>query len=197
MTQAAPRLGQLMTIEDYLTYDDGTDTRYELENGALVEMPTESNVNALIAQFLLFELAKYFPIQRLASKNIEIEVSGNRATCRLPDLLVHSEESLAALMSQKQAVLRHDMPSPSLIVEVVSPGKNNRDRDYRYKRTEYAARGVNEYWIVDPEEKRLTLCLWTDGQYEDTIYEGNRPIQSTIVEGFSLSASQILAFGQP
>ena len=196
MTQAVPRLSQLMTMEDYLAYDDGTDTRYELENGALVEMPTESTINALIAQFLLFELAKYFPIQQLASKNIEIEVSGSRATCRLPDLLVHSEESYAAVRDEKQAVLRHGMPAPSLIVEVVSPGKTNRDRDYRYKRTEYAARGIAEYWIIDPDEERITLCLWVDGQYEDTIYEGDRTLQSTIIPNFNLSTAEILAFGQ-
>lgn len=196
MTQAVPRVSQLMTMEDYLAYDDGTDTRYELENGALLEIPTESTVNALIAQFLLFELAKYFPIPRLASKNIEIEVSGSRATCRLPDLLVHSEESYAALMQSKQALLRHSMPPPSLIVEVVSPGKANRDRDYRYKRTEYAAQGVAEYWIIDPDEQRITLCLWVDGQYEDTIYAGDRPLKSTIIPDFTLSTDQILAFGQ-
>jgi Uma2 family endonuclease len=28
-----------MTVEEYLTYDDGTDKRYELENGVLIEMP--------------------------------------------------------------------------------------------------------------------------------------------------------------
>ena len=193
-----------MTMDEYLAYDDGTDTRYELVDGELVEMLTESNVNALIARFLLFEFAKYFPIQRIASKNTEIAVTGKLARCRLPNLLIHSEDSYAALMSSKQAVLLPDMPPPSLIVEVVSPGKENRDRDYRYKHTEYAARGVTEYWIIDPEAQRITLCR-VEGQDEDTIYEGvgkafpeeNRPIQSTVTEAFDLSAARFLAFGQP
>ncbi|MGI8935280.1 MAG: Uma2 family endonuclease [Phormidesmis sp.] len=184
-------------MDEYLAYNDGTDTRYELVDGELVEVPTESNVNALIARFLLFEFAKYFPIQRIASKDTEIAVTGKRARCRLPDLLVHSEESYAALMSSKQAVLLQDMPPPSLVVEVVSPGKENRDRDYRYKRTEYAARGVAEYWIIDPEAQKMTLCLWVEGQYEDTLYEDNRTIQSTVIKAFNLSAAQILAFGHP
>ncbi|NJL23339.1 MAG: Uma2 family endonuclease, partial [Leptolyngbyaceae cyanobacterium SM1_3_5] len=38
MTQATRKL----TFEEYLAYDDGTDTRYELVDGVLVEMPTES-----------------------------------------------------------------------------------------------------------------------------------------------------------
>lgn len=48
MTQTAPRLAQLMTMEDYLAYDDGTDTRDELVDGVLVEMPLESQFNAAI-----------------------------------------------------------------------------------------------------------------------------------------------------
>jgi Uma2 family endonuclease len=34
------------------------------------------------------------------------------------------------------------------VVEVVSPGKANEERDYCYKRSEYAAWGIAEYWIV-------------------------------------------------
>jgi Uma2 family endonuclease len=34
-----------MTIEEYLNYDDGTDTRYELVDGVLVEMGAESTLN--------------------------------------------------------------------------------------------------------------------------------------------------------
>ncbi|WP_196797415.1 hypothetical protein [Gloeocapsa sp. PCC 7428] len=40
------------------------------------------------------------------------------------------------------------------------------------------------------------LCLRGNGQYEDTVYIGDTPIKSTIVPGFDLSATQILAFGQ-
>lgn len=196
MTQTSPSVSKLLTMEEYLAYDDGTDTRYELVDGELVEMPPESQVNASIAKFLFFELAKHLPITLLAFKDTEIEVTGQRARCRLPDLIVHSEESRAALVGAKRATLTRDMPPPALVIEVVSPGQENRDRDYRYKHTEYAARGIAEYWIIDPEMQQLTLCLWMNGQYEDTVYQGDTPIQSTVFPGFNLSAAQILAFGQ-
>jgi Uma2 family endonuclease len=44
--------------------------------------------------------------------------------------------------------------------------------------------------------QQVTLCLWVNGQYEDTLYQGDTSIQSTVVPGFNLSANQILAFGQ-
>lgn len=77
------------------------------------------------------------------------------------------------------------------MVEVVSPGQANRERDYRYKHTEYAARGIAEYWIVDPETRQVTLCLWVNGQYEDRVYSGAEVLQSTVVQGFGLTVAQI------
>jgi Uma2 family endonuclease len=195
MIQTAPSAFKLLTMEDYLAYDDGTDTRYELVDGELVEMPVESQINASIAKYLFVEFTKHLSIALIAW-NTEIEVSGRRAKCRLPDLIVHSEESYAALVGTKRAILLRDMPPPSLVVEVVSPGTENHDRDYRYKRTEYAARGITEYWIIDPEIEQITLCLWVNGQYEDTVYVGDAEIVSTVVPSFNLSPAQIFAFGQ-
>ncbi len=95
-----------------------------------------------------------------------MEVSGRRVRCRIPDLLVHIEESQAALIGASRATITRDMSPPALTIEIVSPGTDNRNRDYRYKHTEYAARGIAEYWIVDPEMQQITVCQGGEGQYE-------------------------------
>ncbi|MEH2457698.1 Uma2 family endonuclease [Nostoc sp.] len=184
---------KLLTFEEFLAYDDRTDTRYELVDGGLVEIPTQSQENCDLAKFLLFELAKHFPITLLAYKDIEVEVSGRRATCRLPDLVVHTEESKAALIGSPRNLITRDMPPPALVVEVVSPGTENRSRDYRYKRTEYAARGITEYWIVDPELKQITVCKWLEGHYEDTVLQGTAIIASDVVPDWELIVEQVFA----
>jgi hypothetical protein len=50
--------------------------------------------------FLLAQLLQRFPYYLIAHKT-EIEVSGQRATCRLPDLMLHTEESRAAIAGGK------------------------------------------------------------------------------------------------
>jgi hypothetical protein len=50
MTQAKPKF---RTIEDYLEYDDGTDTWYELADGELIDVSPENPLNATIAIFLV------------------------------------------------------------------------------------------------------------------------------------------------
>lgn len=193
MTQSAASKPKILTFEEYLAYDDGTDTRYELVDGELVAMPPESDENNDVAKRLLVELLKHFSITLIAYKDTEIEVSGRRAKCRLPDLLVHTEESKAALSGVTRATITRDRPPPALVIEVVSPGSENRARDYRYKRTEYAARGIAEYWIVDPEMQQITLCKLKEGQYEDTVIAGNNRLESEVMPGWKLTAAQVFA----
>jgi len=182
----------LLTFDAYLAYDDGTDTRYELVDGELIEMPPESPENLNLARFLLIQILKHLPLERVVY-NTEVEVSGRRVRCRVPDLLIHSEESLAALSGATRATITRDMPPPALVIEVVSPGDANRIRDYRYKRTEYAARAIAEYWIVDPEERQVTVCQWVEGQYEDILVEGDKPICSAVIPALKLTVNQLFA----
>ena len=126
-------------------------------------------------------------------QDIEVAVMGRRATCRMPDLLVHTEASAAALVGASRSLITLDMPPPALVVEVVSPGSSNRSRDYRYKRTEYAARQIMEYWIVDPEEQQVTVCKWIDGQYEDTIASREDCLPSEVVPAWGLTVAQIFS----
>ena len=196
MTQTAAPKSKLLTFEEYLAYDDGTDTHYELVDGELVEMPPEALENSELARFLFVELLKLLPFKLVTHKDTEIETIGRRARCRLPDLMVHSEESYNALAGGTCGTITRDTPPPALVIEIVSPGSTNRARDYRHKRTEYAARGISEYWIVDPETTQVTVCKWVDGQYEDAIFAGDRRIESEVIPSFSLTIDHLFAMGR-
>jgi Uma2 family endonuclease len=55
---------------------------------------------------------------------------------------------------------------PDLAVEIVSP--ESVDRDYEEKRHQYEQFGVPEYWIIDQEERKVTLLrLSTGGKYRE------------------------------
>lgn len=185
------RTAKKFTLDEYLAHDDGEETRYELVDGELVEMPPETDRNNLISLYLLAELLKLIPLRLIRHKDIEIVVTGNRARVRLPDLLILTEELVTAL-GGKRATITQEMPAPALAVEVVSPGKTNEDRDYRYKRSEYAARGISEYWIIDPEKSRFTVLTLIDGFYEEAIFQGDDKILSATFPTLDLSVAQVL-----
>ncbi|MBE9043845.1 Uma2 family endonuclease [Pleurocapsales cyanobacterium LEGE 10410] len=88
--------------------------------------------------------------------------------------MVLTPEGAAKLAQYKRSTIIVDMPPPSLVVEVVSPGKKNRDRDYRFKRSEYAARGIEHYWIIDPQDKKFVCLELQDGLYEEKIFNNFR-----------------------
>ncbi|MCC5612489.1 Uma2 family endonuclease [Nostoc sp. CHAB 5834] len=77
-------------------------------------------------------------------------VIGNRTRVRLPDLMILTQELLEA-MALRQATITPEMPSPVMVVEVVSPGKVNEDRDYRYKRSSWRC-------CVNRENGKFYMC---------------------------------------
>jgi Uma2 family endonuclease len=177
-----------MSFEEFLTYDDGTDTLYELEDGELLQVTAESEKNRRIASFLFAcFLQQGIPAYRLSMKT-EVVTTGSRV--RVPDLVVFSEELAIAMENANRSTVMPEMPPPPLIVEVVSP--NQASHDYRYKRSEYAARGIAEYWIIDPSAQKVTVLEWVEGFYDERVYEGDRAIASKVLGNLELTAAQVL-----
>jgi Uma2 family endonuclease len=187
MTVAATKK---MTLEEFLQFDDGTDNLYELENGKLIQMPLESELNRRIATFLLIYFSKLgIPYYRLSMKT-EVSVNSRQVGVRVPDLVVFSEELATVMQGATRSLILMDMPPPLLVVEVVSPNQEN--RDYRYKRSEYAARGIVEYWIVDPIAQKVTVLEWVEGFYDEQVYVGDNAIVSPLFADLKLTVAEVL-----
>ncbi|MGK7891104.1 MAG: Uma2 family endonuclease [Leptolyngbyaceae cyanobacterium] len=181
LTTVAPPL----SLADFLAFDDGTDAFYELENGDLLAMPPESDLNQRIASFIFAYLLQLGILPQYLRMKTEIVVSGSGTTVRVPDLLVLSDGLATAMAGATRSTIMPDMPPPSLVVEVVSPGKKNADRDYRYKRAQYQARGIEEYWIVDPIAQQVTVLVLVDGLYEESVFKGEEAIASPFIHQFN------------
>ncbi|MEL6442067.1 MAG: Uma2 family endonuclease [Cyanobacteria bacterium J06621_8] len=183
-----------LTLQEYLNRHDEGEQHYELEAGNLSEMPPESPINAEIAIKLLLIFAQFVPTPRcLRCKDTEIVVSGSRTTVRLPDLMVLTEELADILYDSRRSTIMSDMPPPALVVEVVSPGKVNQDRDYRFKRSEYAARGIAEYWIVDPQLSQVMVLALKQGFYDEAVFVESDAVKSPFFPQLQLAANQIFS----
>ncbi len=185
MVGAAQRF---VSFEDYLAFDDGSDRLCELFNGELIPVPPESGRNVQIANRLFFQFALLVGTDRVRGQGLELEVRGEPRN-RFPDLTVILPEHIEQL--QQRNTLRLQMAPPALVVEVVSPGELQRSRDYIAKRQQYEDRGVPEYWILDPEEGCLTLCVLADGRYGDRQLRAGR-LESPSFPAFNLTIAQIL-----
>jgi Uma2 family endonuclease len=179
---------KLMTYEDYLFYDDGTDNRYELVDGELVEMAQPTMKHILIAK--LIEKTLEAEINRLNKPWMcfrEIGVRTGIRKSRIADVCVLTNEQVTEMMNESAVF---DTP-PRLVVEIVSP--DSVQRDYRHKRSEYATLGIPEYWIVDPKAKKITVLWLEEGFYEETVFTLKQKIISPTFTEFPLTVEQIVS----
>lgn len=188
-----------MSLAEYLDYDDDTDTRYELEDGFLIDMSGENPLNPRIAVFLLAYLLQQMGVSvMLLAIGHQIEVRSSYATCRQPDLVVHTVESDEYLVGDEK-VLHLGSPVPLLVVEVASStltDTRSRKRDYEHKPREYASRGIAEMWIVDPDRSWVQVGTLVDGQYQFETFMGEANIVSATFPELNLTAAIVLAAGR-
>lgn len=179
---------ELLSFEDYLNFSDGTDNRYELVLGKLEIMNPPTVRHFLIAKFLeqIFDREiNSRKLDWLCFREAGIRTGGQKS--RLPDLLIIDQASALELLDNS-AIFQ---TTPYLIVEIVSP--ESATRDYRFKRSEYAALEVPEYWIVDPKENTVAVLVLNEGLYEENVYTQPQAIVSTIFTDLKLTVEEILS----
>ncbi len=73
-------------------------------------------------------------------------------------------------------------PAPDFVVEVLSPSTEQIDRGIKFE--DYAAHGVAEYWIIDPEQRIAEQYILQDERYTLLTKARSGVLASTAVEGF-------------
>lgn len=145
------------TWEDFLALDEG-DPR-ELLDGFLleVEVPTlthERAVAVLIA--LLTHWAFEHDAGDVLASAYKVRIDERRGT--MPDIQFYRRGNFPH--GQERGLERGH---PDLVVEVISP--SSRSKDSVRKLYDYAAIGVPEYWLIDPEARILERLVLRDGLY--------------------------------
>lgn len=202
MTVALPRL---VTFEEWLTYEDGTDTRYELDHGVLTPMGQAKGQHGEIMEFLndqfKAEIARTGTpwVSKMGGQvAVRVPQVGRRDTSRVPDVVVLPTEQWES-MRNREAVIELDEPPPLLVVEVVSTGTI--PTDHRHKRVEYNVLQIPVYVLVDwvdvdqngkPVDKRVTVLTLVEGLYENTVFRGDEVVFIPTFPELRLTASQII-----
>lgn len=143
--------------EDFLKFH--TNRMAELVNGRLEILPMPTLKHQRILIWLLDTVRKAVSAQPQAIVTLApLPTRLFPGTIREPDLLYISPENAPA----------PDVEYPSqldLAMEIVSPGHDAHQRDYEDKRTDYARAGISEYWIVDPQENKVTVLVLENSTY--------------------------------
>jgi Uma2 family endonuclease len=91
--------------------------------------------------------------------------------------------------SQKFNSKQMQFPAPDFVAEIISPSTENTDRVIKFE--DYAAHGVNEYWIIDPEKRTIEQYLCNNNLYELNLKSGSGLIRSKEIKGFEIPIESI------
>ena len=163
-----------------------TNRMLELNDGFLEVLPLPTYFHELIVEFL-YDLLRSFVQSRGLGKVMRapLPIRLWAGQLREPDILFlrpHRLEKLAKSGNRDQP------DGADLVMEVVSPGTANRARDLDVKRVEYARAGIDEYWIVDPESRTITVLKLTGEEYHAVgEFDVTQTATSALLSEFSVS----------
>ncbi len=85
--------------------------------------------------------------------------------------------------------------APEIAVEILSPGNSNEKRDRHIKLGLYSTRGVDEYWILDPENHSVEIYRRSaDGALSLRVtLRGDDQVTSVVLPGFSVRTEDLFA----
>ncbi|MGH8066720.1 MAG: Uma2 family endonuclease [Candidatus Entotheonellia bacterium] len=173
----------LWTEEQYLRLTDQTNWFIEFTEGSVEVLPMPTRKHQAISRVLFLAFLSF--VQRLGGTvfyaPLRVRVAPGRF--REPDLVLLLDVNDPR--NQNAFWLGAD-----LVVEIVSP--DYVERDTVIKRADYAAAGIPEYWIVNPEEETITVLKRDDGVYTaHGVFGRGETATSVLLTDFTVSVDAV------
>lgn len=173
------------TYEDYKSLPYSERERFELLEGELIPAPSPETIHQRILRRLGFRLVAFVEEQHAGEvfyAPYDVVLSGEEVV--QPDLLYVSPE-------RQRFITRENLQgAPDLAVEILSPTTAQKDR--AYKRKLYAKYGVQEYWIVAPEEETIEVLMLGRRGYERAgLYKKHEQLTSPLLIGLQIPLDAI------
>ncbi len=179
-----PPQGQ-WTEHDYFALPD-TNRFVELSEGRLIVPPHPTDSHQFTSGQLYLALRSFVDERNLGVVRYSpLPVRLWPDKIREPDILYVSHEHADRIGEQYYG-------PPDLAVEIISPSTRLTDR--RDKFTEYAQAGVQEYWLVDPENRTVEVFTLHESKYRLVSKWGPGEVaKSALLAGFEVAVDKIFA----
>ena len=187
------RTTRKISYQEYEALVESSDQRYELIGGevyllAAPSYPHQVVVNEIAGRFYNFFKVK--PCQSLTSP-LDVRLFGFATKFEEDPNVVQPDIVVICDKDKIRDSKYHGIPT--LIVEVLSP--SSKAKDLSTKLQLYLKSGVSEYWIVDPEERRVLYYSFTPEREIDkyTTYQAEDIVVSSVFHGLELPIQEIFA----
>ncbi len=185
----ASRIEPLLTVADLDACPDDNN-RYELIGGELFVSRAPGIPHQRVLLNLEVALSNY-----LTQNPIGILVPGTGMILSdydavIPDICFVRNERWDEVVTGEKFTRAVD-----LVVEILSSGKENRERDLSVKRQLYAKYGVEEYWIVDTENQCVLIYRLQGSILEEIAkLSVDNEISTPLLPRFQLQVSSVFNY---
>jgi len=171
------------TYEDYALLPE--DRRYEVIDGEPFLTPAPSPKHQDVVLELVTILREFVTARRLGKVVLSpCDVLLSKFDIFQPDIffIAAGRESIVGE--------KYISGAPDLVVEVLSPSTETRDREAKAKR--YATFGVREMWLVDPIRKTIEVLVGSEeGWRRVALYAEGDTVRSVILSGLEFPAAPV------
>ena len=159
----------------------------EFTDGVLEFLPMPTRMHQRLAQWLFSRMNSFVEARKLGEVYLApLRVKLRSGKYREPDVVYLSKARVAPLKDMKEPPLGAD-----LVVEVMSDGEENRQRDLETKRQDYAEAGIPEYWIVDPDARTVTVLELDGSEYfARGVFGDGELAQSRLLPEFAVEVTE-------
>lgn len=159
----------------------------ELVNGTLEVLPMPTWLHQLIVKFLIRELE--------AALNGTGVVLPAPLPIRLFEKTIREPDVMYFAPGSEPTNPREYPTKVDLAMEVVSDGVEAKRRDYVDKRRDYQLAGISEYWIVDPDDKKITVLVLVGPEYRiHGEFTSGQIATGVLIPAFKIAVDDILKF---
>jgi Uma2 family endonuclease len=183
-----------LTAEQFYTWANRAEnqgTRWELEEGTVVEMPSPGEAHALVCWFVIRLLTDYVMSRgsgHLLTNDCGLIVRRKPDTVRGPDVMLSLQN-----LTLEDANPKHSERVPTLVVEVFSP--SDRPGKIAGRVEQYLRRGVPLVWVVYPEER--TVNVFRSDELPKLLDESDELTGNGILPDFKCKVAELFALPQP
>jgi Uma2 family endonuclease len=181
--------GRAMTLEEYLDAEVEPGCRCELARGIIEVTNVPNDPHGEVVYHLYLALGVY---DRAHPGLIRRFGGSGEFQFVLPAMVSGWNPDVAVVLQGTPKDDRGRRPA-SFAVEVVSEGAEARERDYITKRVEYLAYGLREYWIVDPDLRRVAILVRDGDAWIERVVEDDGLAESLVLPGFAVRLSELWA----
>ncbi len=161
-------------------YADMSDAeKVEFIEGEVVMHSPARNMHLFASQHISRLLSVYVDMTGIGVVHVEKCLCVFPRNDYEPDVVFFGREKAATFTPNTMK-----FPVPDLAVEVLSVSTESRDRGVKFD--DYAAQGVAEYWIVDPDLEVVEQYLARDGQFELKLKSNSGDLTSPTLGGLTL-----------